>query len=162
MRRYWLNREDERPPIRYKKAPGREHRVHKEFSTATKKEKFNDVGKQCEICSTKFKKWKDAHYHHIMSLSYAFHYFPDLTDEILRSKENCQVICEECHLDIHKNDSLVMYSTIAQNLLHILEDWEPPQPKMRKTKKNKRKRRNKEQWEKAFAALEDKNSKQVQ
>ncbi len=161
MNRYWLNKEDERPPIRYK-TKGREHRAHKEFPDKLKQEKFIEVGKQCEICNKEFKRWKDAHYHHIMSLSYAFHYFPELPANILRSKENCQVICKECHTDIHKNDSLAVYSAIAQNLTLLLKTWKPPKKRYNKIKKNNRKRRNKVLWEKAYEQLKkDNNLKKI-
>ena len=112
MNRYWLNKEDERPPIRYK-TKGREHRAHKEFPDKLKQEKFIEVGKQCEICNKEFKRWKDAHYHHIMSLSYAFHYFPELPANILRSKEEFlldEKIANKGSLIIFKLNRLCTYS----------------------------------------------------
>ena len=127
MRSYLLNKEDERPPVQFKKRAGsREHRANKEFTTRTKKEKYRDAKGRCEECRKKLS-FKTAHFHHILSLSYAFHYFPNkFPDDFLKSYENCKVLCEECHDTFHRTDSLAVYAAIAHNLLQILETWEKP------------------------------------
>ncbi len=121
----------------------RQHRRNKEFTETTKKQKFREVEGKCELCSQKLK-FHTAQFHHILPLSVAFHFYKGkFSDEILKSIHNCQVLCEACHNNLHDNDSSAFYSTIAQNLLIILETWEPPVVK-RKICRNKKKQRRKE------------------
>ena len=101
-------------------------------------DKFKKVGEKCELCSQKLK-FSNAEFHHIMSLTYAFHYFPELTKEILKSAENYQILCEECHIELHKSDSLSFYENIAISLLVKLKSWEenPPEPFINKKQRRK-------------------------
>ena len=138
-RSYFIRKDDERPPVRYKKNPrSKEHRYGREFPKEVKENRFEKVGEKCELCSKKLK-FSNAEFHHIMSLTYAFHYFPELTKEILSSEENCQILCEKCHIKLHKKDSLSIYEKIAVNLLRTLKDWEenPPEPYVNKKQRRK-------------------------
>jgi len=132
-----------------KKESRRYHRRNKEFTQGVKDDCFKKVGGKCESCSNKLTK-KSAHFHHILPLSVAFRYYNgQFSDEILKSKHNCQVLCECCHTQLHENDSLETYDVIAQTLLLILSNWEPTIVKRRTTKnREKQKRRLMNQIEK--------------
>lgn len=145
--RYYINGNDAYPPIRYKETQ-RHHRRNKEFPTLVKREAYKRAEACCELCNTQLS-LKKAHFHHILSLSYAFHYYPDIPDEILKSVENCQVLCEQCHTDLHQRDSLAYYETIAHNLIALIATWEPLEHPLRHKKKKKRKREHAEQFEAA-------------
>lgn len=87
---------------------------------------------------------KEAHFHHKLDLSVAYYLYPQLTNEILSSLENCQVLCEPCHVDLHNNDSLALYTAIAANLLKILDNWSPPKKPYNTQCKNPAKRARRE------------------
>jgi 5-methylcytosine-specific restriction endonuclease McrA len=122
VHKYKINPEDEEWPVRYKNYR-REHRVDRRFSRRTKERAHQNAGGKCEDCSIQLK-FESATFHHILSLSYAFHYFPEISNYVLKSELNCRVLCNECHIKIHKNDCLAVYTAIAANLLNMIETWE--------------------------------------
>jgi len=148
-----VNGKETNPPLVEKSGVSRrEHRQHKEFTSWVKDKKFDGVGKKCEMCSKHLTK-KKAHFHHKLSLSYAFHYFPQIPDHILKSEEDCQVLCSGCHEKIHQNESYEFYATIAAHLLKLAQNWNPDSKKQRTERKNPRSRRQRALQLKADEAL---------
>lgn len=127
-----ISKNKDKLPVKESK---RHHRRNKEFTTTVKKEKFKDANGKCEECSKELT-YNSANFHHKLSLAFVFYFYGDtFPDHILKSKHNCQVLCKECHNELHENDSVAFYSSIAQNLLEILENWKPPRRRTRKSKK---------------------------
>lgn len=125
MQRYHIKGETEKP-LRFKTNGQNEHRANKEFSYTTKLAKFKETSGKCEQCQIQLD-FKDAQFHHLLSLSYAFHYFPEkFPDEFLRSEANCVVLCTDCHNQFHESDSLSYYTTIVMILEQVLKEWEKP------------------------------------
>lgn len=122
---YLLNQSDAIPPLRYKKTRN-EPRANRRFTDQTKQEKFEIAGGKCELCNKQLP-FELATFHHVVSLSYAFHYFPHLTDEILKSIANCQMLCQQCHEYIHKQDSLEYYTILVTNLLLCFNSLDSPE-----------------------------------
>lgn len=135
---YLLNPADKESPLRYKQSQ-REHRANRDFTPLTKEEKFKKAGGKCERCK-KSVSFDKAHFHHILSLSYAFHYFLQFTDEILKNEINCQFLCDCCHDAVHKLDSLEHYKQIALELTKKIEEVGLIVYDRRTKIKNKRKR----------------------
>lgn len=53
--------------------------------------------------------------HHILGIEIAVRYFPEISAEVIKSIANCEVVCRECHREIHRQKQ--DYFAIAENLL---------------------------------------------
>ena len=120
MRKFNINGRKEVWPGNTKNTK-KQHREYKRFTKGTKEHKWKESRGKCESCNKKIKHKKEAHFHHKMALAYAFHYFPWIPAEALRDKKNCQVLCEDCHKNIHRDESLLIYSIMAANFVRFID-----------------------------------------
>lgn len=91
------------------------HRAGKEFGTATLEYAFRKSEDKCQSCGSQEK----LQAHHIAALWYVAEYFPQLTSWILKSPENCQILCYECHDKLHRLNDLSIFEAQALLLLFL-------------------------------------------
>lgn len=88
-----------------------------EFSAATIKAAMDIVGHVCERCGHS----GDLKAHHILPLGIAKKYFSHIAPVILAHFANCQILCHDCHVAVHKEaHDLGYYHMVCQGLLYAV------------------------------------------
>jgi len=73
--------------------------VEYEFSKETKLEALNRAGWCCERCGIYKEETFEGYLeiHHVVGISLAIHYYPELAPVLISSLANARVLCEKCH-----------------------------------------------------------------
>jgi 5-methylcytosine-specific restriction endonuclease McrA len=92
------------------------HRSGKEFPDHIIDAAWRRAGCECEQCGSK----EDLEGDHILALWYAAEYFPQLSSWVLKSLENCRVLCHNCHVKKHRHEDYDEYNRQALVLLQMM------------------------------------------
>lgn len=77
----------------------RSRRKRYEFDNQTKYEAKKRAGFRCEICG----KPTNLEVHHRIAIWFARDYMPQLAASVIKSLANAEVLCSDCHKQIHDN-----------------------------------------------------------
>lgn len=79
------------------------HRQNREFSKETKREALIRAEYACEQCGVHHDQ-SALQAHHILGLWYAYNHHPEISSVVLKSLENCMIVCPDCHDELHHSD----------------------------------------------------------
>lgn len=91
------------------------NRAGKEFPSSVIEHAFRKSGGSCERCGSK----ERIEVHHILFIWYAAEYFPQLASWALKSAENAQCLCHDCHVKVHQENNEAELNAQAARLLAL-------------------------------------------
>lgn len=89
-----------------------------EFSDTTKLEALKRSDWCCEVCGIPKEECEMLYLHHVLPIAIARQFYPYIVPELVKSLENCRVVCYKCH-QIEDKESRRNHRTIAQALLFV-------------------------------------------
>ena len=100
---------------------GRIDRAPYEFSDHTKIEALRRADWTCECCGIKKKDAPDGYLelHHRLGIAIAVRQFPELSNAVIKSVENCMCLCATCHKMI--DHTKINNQALAKNLVERYE-----------------------------------------